>query len=42
MFEPAPVIVDEVHDEFADSTAADAALPIYDIRQKLRPGDPMI
>lgn len=48
MFEPAPVIVDEVLDEFADPRAADAAPPNYDnmtrncnrIRQKLRPGDP--
>ena len=42
MFEPVPVIVDEELHEFADPTAADAALPNYDIRQKLRPGDPMI
>ncbi|XP_078316599.1 uncharacterized protein LOC111106872 [Crassostrea virginica] len=48
MFEPAPVIVDEVLEEFADPRAADAALSTYDnmtrncnrIRQKLRPGDP--
>ena len=48
MFEPAPVIVDEVLEEFADPRAADAALSTYDnmtrncnrTRQKLRPGDP--
>ena len=30
MFEPAPVIVDEVLEEFADPRAADAALSTYD------------